>query len=312
MDQKIMGAGVVSLLVGFALGNVTADRSPKMEDIRAALGAEMEAAGSAVDGMSASVQEQFAALGDRLGALEEQLGSGSDAMGAIGSRIDGLSEELRTTLSEQQTAVSDGISALGARIESAAAAAGSTAQGGSGTAEEVAEEMSPADPIEGGTELRVGETAMLADGALRAFLSRATEDAARLSVGGEMIDLAVGRSGTVGDCEVTLNGTDGAVARLSATCGGSGGDAEDSASTEAEMSGDGTGVGEIALVGDGAARVFVSGIAADGSAARIAVNGIATQAVAVGERAEVGDEGCAVTVEAISGNRVSLGYACDS
>ena len=46
MDQKIMGAGVVSLLVGFALGNVTADRSPKMEDIRAALGAEMEAAGN--------------------------------------------------------------------------------------------------------------------------------------------------------------------------------------------------------------------------------------------------------------------------
>ena len=73
---------------------------------------------------------------------------------------------------------------------------------------------------------------------------------------------------------------------------------------------EGFGPGETAVLSDGALRVFVSGVG-DGSA-RLAVNGVQTVTVAVGEGVEAtaGDKACTVTVEGIDRGRVALGYVC--
>ncbi|ARE39407.1 Flagellar hook-length control protein FliK [Rhodovulum sp. P5] len=72
----------------------------------------------------------------------------------------------------------------------------------------------------------------------------------------------------------------------------------------------GVGAGETALLGDGAARVFVSRVAAD--AARVAVNGFDTTTLTVGETAAVGDGGCSVTLDAVGAGKASFSYACSS
>lgn len=72
----------------------------------------------------------------------------------------------------------------------------------------------------------------------------------------------------------------------------------------------GVGPGETALLGDGAARVFVSRVDAD--AARVAVNGLETAQLAVGDAAVIGNTGCRVTLSAVGGGKAAFGYACDS
>ncbi|TCM76967.1 hypothetical protein [Rhodovulum steppense] len=71
------------------------------------------------------------------------------------------------------------------------------------------------------------------------------------------------------------------------------------------------GVGETAIFGDGAVRVFLSRVDAAAGTARIAVNGLATTTLAVGESVEA-DGACSVTLGGVEGNRASLGYACGS
>ncbi|TCO70295.1 hypothetical protein [Rhodovulum euryhalinum] len=70
-------------------------------------------------------------------------------------------------------------------------------------------------------------------------------------------------------------------------------------------------IGQTAVFGDGSVRVFLSRVDAEADAARIAVNGIATTTLAVGESVEAGD-GCTVTLGGIEGNQASLGYTCGS
>ena len=63
-------------------------------------------------------------------------------------------------------------------------------------------------------------------------------------------------------------------------------------------------------VGDGAARVFLSGVAADGSSARIAINGQTLQVIPAGGKVAVEGTDCAVSVDSIDRGRVAFGYAC--
>jgi hypothetical protein len=58
--------------------------------------------------------------------------------------------------------------------------------------------------------------------------------------------------------------------------------------------------------------VFVSGVT--DSAARIAINGVATETVPVGEsvEVEVGEQACRVSVESVDRGHVALGYVCGS
>ena len=70
--------------------------------------------------------------------------------------------------------------------------------------------------------------------------------------------------------------------------------------------------GQTVRLADGALRVFVSGLASDGSAARIAVNGVATQSVGVGESVDVtvDDRDCTVTVTGVGDGMVGLEGSC--
>lgn len=149
-----------------------------------------------------------------------------------------------------------------------------------------------------------GATAMLADGTIRAFVSKVMDDSARVSINGTMSTLATGASTEVmaggSTCQVTLNSVADGLADLSAACG---------ADIPAAK---GLGAGETAVFDDGKVRVFVSGVTADG-AARIAVNGLDLETVTTGTSLNVGEQaGCTVTVDSISMGKVALGFGCDS
>ena len=336
MEQKIIGTGVVALLVGFVLGNVTGNSGPDIKEIEAMMSERMAPASEAMDGMGASMKEQFAALSERLDALDEKATAAADSSGldSLGAQIETLAGDLKSSIAAQSDAAAQSIAALGDRIGSAAqnataevndaaAAAADAASDAAAEAAEIAETGVEAGSAEG---LGAGATAILADGSVRAFVSRVTEDGARVSVNGELVTLAVGESTAAGDCSVTLDGIDGGKASLSAACTGEGdASGEDAAAAEAPAEGDaaaateeaapiegGTGIGQTAMLGDGAVRVFVSGIGADGSSARIAVNGVETRTVAAGDSIETGEEGCTVTVDAIGAGSVALSYGCDS
>ena len=151
---------------------------------------------------------------------------------------------------------------------------------------------------------RVGETFVLAGGAVRAFVQRADAQGgtALLSVNGAGAQLSPGEAITVrhsaGACRLALGevGSDGV--RISSDCDMPGGDG---------ALGTAYGPGEMASLGDGQLRVFVSGILGD--AARLAINGLETQSLRVGESHAV--ENCTVSVTGIratgaAGRRVFL------
>ncbi|MGC9419753.1 MAG: hypothetical protein ACP5EN_12355, partial [Rhodovulum sp.] len=166
----------------------------------------------------------------------------------------------------------------------------------------------------------VGETAILADGAIRAFVSRVDEagQTARLSINGALSEVAAGDTVAVAadgqDCSVTADAIGGGTVSLSATCSAAGTepapqDAGSQSAAAASAEGTMVAVGETALFGGGEVRVFVSRVAAD--AAVIAVNGLATTTLAVGGSTPVGDT-CNVALAGTEGNAAALGYACGS
>ena len=113
-------------------------------------------------------------------------------------------------------------------------------------------------------------------------------------------------------------GLDDGKATLGSDCGAaaSGGSEEggesEAAAAPAEAPEDGHRAGEVASLADGKLRVFVSGLADDGSAARIAVNGVQTQLVNAGESVEVetGEGACTVTVTGVGNGMVGLEASC--
>ncbi|MFZ5964544.1 hypothetical protein ACOXXX_16480 [Thalassococcus sp. BH17M4-6] len=322
MEEKTIAAGVVSLVVGFALGNVTAGSGPDMSEIEAMISDKVTASTDAVSGMASGVEEQFAALGDRLSGLEDQMGAATDtsAMDDLRARLDTLASDLQSGMAEQTDAVASRIAALGDQIGAATSNAAADSGESASTATETPDETETTDTAQadGDAALSVGQTVMLAEG-LRVFVSRITEDGARAVVNGDVVMLETGGSTTVNDCEVTLDSVADRKAQFSANCdaASSGGGAESSGETAADDGADdsadeGTRMGEIALLGDGAARVFLSGIAADGSTVRVAVNSLSVQRVAAGEAIPVGEDGCSVTVDEIQASSVKFSYGCES
>jgi hypothetical protein len=149
--------------------------------------------------------------------------------------------------------------------------------------------------------LSAGNTAILADGAVRVFASRITEDAARVVANGDMVTLAVGRSAPVPaedqNCRVAVDAIDRGHVMVSATCG------DDVAVSDV------AGPGSTVLLDEGKARVFVSKVT-DAGEVRFAVNGLATVTAVSGDSVAAG-EGCRVTVEDVVERKASFSYACD-
>ena len=118
---------------------------------------------------------------------------------------------------------------------------------------------------------------------------------------GTDLTLSVGQSqtlsGRAGECKVTLDALDRGHATVSGACG------------DALPAPAGAAPGSIVDLAEGL-RVFVSGVTDAG--ARIAVNGVETRTVPLGESIDVkvGDQACRVSVESIDRGRVALGYVC--
>ncbi|UMA64192.1 hypothetical protein LVO79_14375 [Roseivivax marinus] len=73
---------------------------------------------------------------------------------------------------------------------------------------------------------------------------------------------------------------------------------------------EGARAGNTIRLADGDVRVFVSGVSADSTSARIAVNGgVVPQTVALGDSVDAGD-GCSVTVDGIDRGHVSVSSDC--
>lgn len=346
----LFGAGgiILGFIGGIAIGSATSG-SRINEAVADALAPGQQAAQQA----ASTQQEALAALSERIGALEARLAESSDgddlaarlgermeAMKAeMASRMEAMSDSAKTQADTLRSALSELSGGMQEAAQMAAAAVAAKAGGGSGG--EAAGGMTVTEP------LAVGQTAMFADGAVRAFVARLDGQggAVRLVVNGTTAELGSGGTARVpqgeGSCSVSVLGLSDGKVTLGSDCGSAqeaeGDDAGaegDAAGAGAETSGagaeaagaagggeaggetaapeNGTRPGAVAVLADGKLRVFVSGVASDGSSARIAVNGVQTQTVEPGASVEVkaGDAACTLTVTGIGGGMVGLEASC--
>lgn len=163
---------------------------------------------------------------------------------------------------------------------------------------------------------RVGQTAIFADGAVRAFVSALGDDsgAAKLSVNGAAASVGMGGMVPISldgtDCSVVVMSLDENGVVLGSDCGSIG--ASSAAADLPPAPEQGYGAGTTASLADGDLRVFISGLADDGASARIAVNGVDLQTVVSGSSIDVmsGDRACTVTVTGVGNGLVGLDGDC--
>lgn len=273
----------------------------------ASAGAEASAAAAGAD-MDAAT----AALREEIGALEAALGAAEAERATLAARLDAA----ETAAAGAADDVAAAIAAASAATETATAAA---------TAAQPAAPQPPAPqptaadaatappPLPDGVGFGPGETAVLADGALRVFVSRVDAGAgrARVSVnGGGLSEAALGDKIEESGACATVEAMGGR--RIAFTDGCDAGPAP-AAPTPADLAraeAEGYGPGETALPGDGAARVFVARVDAGAGAAWLAVDGLDVSAYAVGDRIDGTDGACAATLDAVIAGKALLDETC--
>ncbi len=316
-NQKTFFAGAVGAVAGLVIGLVAAPSGPDIGEIEAvvanrvnaietARAADMEALMSAQTALTERLDAVAAEASASTGAvsqLAEDIGARVEGLGAeIGARVAGLGDSVNSALAEANAAQSSALSSVLTRLRGAEADAPEA--GDTATAEAApAEAPAAAAPVSGSG---IGETILLADGAIRAFVSRIDEAAqrVRLQINGETTDLGAGDEIDVSaggtDCRLGVSGIGGGQVALDGTCG------------DALAAPEGATPGATLALADGTVRVFVSGIDAAGQTARIAINGTVTRKAGIGESIDVATEAgpCAVTVTGIDRGHVSLAAAC--
>ncbi len=330
MSQQsiLFGAGgaVVGLIAGILFSG-----GPGEEDISSAVSEALAPGQEAAEQTASAQQEAIAALNKRIAALEASMpeaGAVTEQIhAAMDEKLSGLTGELSAAISnatDQQKAAFDSAmaeitSGLEQSAQAAAAAVASTA-GPSGDGD-----ITEADGVAVSDPLKPGQTAMFADGKIRAFVSRLDPSggSVRMVINQEPVSLGAGGSTPVSfdgmNCSIVVLGMTDDGAKIGSDCD-SAQPAESSGQADAGASDggvppapeDGFRPGTVAQLADGALRVFVSGLSADGSAARIAVNGVTTQLVSAGESVEVtsGDQSCNLTVTGVGNGMVGLEGSC--
>lgn len=289
-----VGGGIAGLLVGSLLSLSTIESK-----VGSGLGRAMEDLSEVVEGDDAALSE----VSERLAALEESVSGNAGAVAsdlgeriaALEARIDTVAEDIGSQISETAEAQAEAVRGALKAQPDAAPEPEAEAAAVSAPQAETPEGLAMVAGARG-----VGETFVLAGGAVRAFVQRVDAEAgtALLSVNGAAAQLSPGEAITVrhdaGACRLALSevGADGV--RISSDCDMPAGE------------GAAYGPGEMASLGDGQLRVFVSGILGD--TARLAINGLDTQSLRVGESHSV--ENCTVSVTGIRGNRVLLDGGC--
>ena len=319
MSRFQMVAAACILLLGILIGVFAGSHGPDLEEIEATLAPRFDALRDAHAERVAALETQIGEVSARLGPIEETARAGAEAAGGladdVGARIEGLSESIGAAIGSatatQRSAFESGLADLRARIDEAPPAAPAAAPAAPEAAPEAAEAASDSDPeadLAAPVGLTAGQTEVLSGGAIRVFVSRIDDAAgtARLAINGVLTDIAAGQSSTLvaggEDCQVTVTQIDRGHVALGGGCGGDLPDPE------------GVTAGNTVMLGEGAVRVFVSGVAEDGQSARIAVNGVSAQSADLGEAVDVtvDEQTCSVTVDGIDRGHVKLGYACGS
>ncbi|MDK3073854.1 hypothetical protein QO034_12090 [Sedimentitalea sp. JM2-8] len=300
--------GVIGLLAGVMIGKGSVD-GPLHDAVQRAMAPMTES--------SAAQSSAMAALSARIESLEAQLAEGAsaseDLVGTFGAQLaelkDSIGGAISGTASEQSEALKTALAEISTKIASQAEALKQAAvRPRPDKAESAAAPAPAADPVAmpaAGPTLGAGQTALFADGAVRAFVRRVTAEGAVLSINGASSEIGAGESVVVrhdgGTCRVGVAQVSGAGVALSSDCDG-GAAPEDGVSATP---------GQTVMLADGALRAFVSGVV--GGDARLSINGVGTQVLAVGESAETEVDGrtCSVTVTGIRGGTVGLTGRCD-
>lgn len=303
--------GAALFIIGLILGAAISG-GPSVEEIDAAVAKRIEAATASqtasIDKLGADLAQLSGDIGGRLDGIAGSVDTGAQAAAAASDKIGGdvtaLGQSLQGAIEKSSAdglaALESGLAGLRGQISAAPAAAPAVAGGEhSGNGAQV---QAAAAPVEG---FGPGETAILSDGALRVFVSRIDEGAGTVGVRADGKDLVLAAgvpqtvAGPAGDCKVTLDALGGGKAAISGACG------------DALPAPDGAAPGTSVDLAEGL-RVFVSGVTDSG--ARIAVNGVETVVVPVGEGVDAAVDGksCRVSVEGVDRGRVALGYVCGS
>lgn len=327
-----VGGVLVGLLAGVAVGGAVSE-SKMSEAIGRSLSPAQEASAQA----ASSTQEALARLEERLGTLEQAVNDSKVDPSALTEGVRASTEGMSAKLDEMQTALSTKISdtsksqteamktALSdisngieesARIAASAVAAagGGSASGENGSSEA----MSASDTAELSEPMGVGETAIFADGALRVFVSRldAQSGSARLSINGKSSMLGAGGTthASVGEqtCAVSVMALTDDGVTLGSDCKGAAQEEAEQQAAASEAPENGMKPGNAVSLADGAVRVFLSSVDDQSGSARIAVNGVTTQRVAVGDSVEVssGDQNCTVTVTGVGQGQAAFDAKC--
>lgn len=318
------GGGVVGLLIGLFAGS----GGPSQEDIDAAVTGAMRPSQEASASAAQASSDALAALEQRLSAIEEGLATNApdmeglraalseDVTAAVENISGGLREEIAASGKAQNEAIKNALAQVSEGIEEsarvAAAAVAAAAPGASGEgAAPVSGEASVSEA------LGVGQTALFADGKVRAFVSRIDPagGSAVLSVGGTAVTLGSGGSVRValngGACTVSVMALTERGVTLGSDCDAAA-EAPDEAAANNEAPEDGVKPGNSIGLADGALRVFVASLNEGDALARIAINGLQTYVVGSGESVEVqsAEQDCTVTVTGVGNGMVGLEGQC--
>lgn len=307
--NTLLGAACL-LLVGLLVGYIAGSGGPSLSEIDRTVAARIDAANKADADRVAALEAKVTELGGRVDAIGEQVKSGADGIQGLGARLAELGSELgdsvsaagKSSLDALQAGLGDLKKSLAATPAPAPAAPDAAAAKPAAAASAPAEattEASTGAPI--GTA--PGETVVLSEAA-RIFVSRVDSAAgeAVVYVNGRPATLKVGQTEPFDangeDCQLTVTALDRGRVSLDGACG------------DDLPAATGTSAGTVALLADGAVRVFVSAV--DAAGARIAVNGVNVEEVAVGKSIDVtaGDKACKVTVTGVDRGHVALDAAC--
>jgi hypothetical protein len=309
-DKSVMfGAGGAVLGFALALAVGASGRSAleaqlsdrrALHDAVAALGETLGALDGRISALDARVGELAASS---VAGVETATASVAERVEALSGRLGELGPEVSDRLRADIEALHERIAALG----EAAPAATAAAEGGMPA-------VNPDGATGEGEAVGIAETATLADGAVRVFLSSTTPEAGTATVavnGFARRTLALGTPEAIEDCTVTMTGLDAGRATFDAECGGAGGEqvaAAGAVSDGGAAAGTAARPGETITFDEGKLRVFLSTFDPEAGTARVAVNGFEVTALTLGEPVEV--EGCEITLMGADGGSAMLDARC--
>jgi hypothetical protein len=325
-----VGGAVAGLAVGTLLSLATIDSKigasidTSMDEIAAVVAGD-EAAMSGVTVRLDALEEAVAVSSRAVVALDESV---VEQAGAVAMLADRMPSNLDVRISTLEDRIDTAAIELGSRISETAIAQTETLRAAmeaqpapapvaAPEVETASEASGDAEDTEGvalpeglrmeGAARGVGETFVLAGGAVRAFVQRTDTEGGRalLAVNRVSSNLAVGETVVVshaeGVCRVGVASVTADGVRIGSDC---------NTPADAAALGDAYAPGHLAMLADGQLRVFVSGIFGD--EARLAINGLETLRVRVGDTQSVtvGEASCSVSVNGIRGNAVLLTGGC--